>query len=46
MSSVSVDTAPVAPETGGSIRRPRRSKGGESGRAGWLVKVFVAVQCL
>ena len=46
MSSVSVDTAPVAPETGGSTRRRSRSKGGESGRAGWLVKLVVAVLCL
>ena len=46
MSSVSVDTAPVAPETGGSPRRRSRSKGGESGRAGWLVKMVVAVLCL
>ena len=46
MSSVSVDTAPVAPETGGSTRRRSRSGGGESGRAGWLVKVVVAALCL
>ena len=47
MSSVHVDTAPVAPETGGSSRRPQPVQApAQSGKAGWLVKVVLTVLCL